>query len=259
MNNSAEKVSPPLGDAYDAQYSGQITPWRELCGRYKAENIEAVCLGRRFARVLDCGAGEGSVLAMLDSSGFCDDLSAIDISSSGIAAVKSRRLTTLREATVFDGYKIPFEDNHFDMAYCSHVIEHVEHPLILLRELSRVAEYQVFEVPLDYSADVDSHSEHYHSYGHINVYSPSTFRFLLRSEGFEVLTERHTRISAEVIRYNWYKNMKMLSNIRGELKLFLWPIYRALRILQLGRTLYRELEYSAYTCLTRRGVGLRIF
>ena len=48
---------------------------------------------------------------MLDSSGFCDDLSAIDISSSGIAAIKSRRLTTLREATVFDGYKIPFEDN----------------------------------------------------------------------------------------------------------------------------------------------------
>ena len=50
--------------AYDAQYSAGTneTEWRELGGRYKAENILALCAGRSFPKVLDCGAGEGAVL-----------------------------------------------------------------------------------------------------------------------------------------------------------------------------------------------------
>ena len=256
---ASNDVSPTLQAAYDEQYSEESTPWRELCARYKADNIEAVCAGQRFARVLECGAGEGSILKFLECDGFCNELTAIEISDSGLRQIAGRQLRTLREARKFDGYRIPYADGSFDLAYCSHVIEHVEHPRILLRELRRVAQHQVFEIPLDYASRVDRHCKHYLSYGHINVFTPATFKFLLISEGFEILRERHTRNPSQVIRFNWYKNMGMRHNWLGEMKLLLWPFYRALRRLQLGASLYKELEYSAYTCLTRSGGSLNVF
>jgi ubiquinone/menaquinone biosynthesis C-methylase UbiE len=252
-------ISPTLQAAYDEQYSDESTPWRELCARYKADNIEAVCAGERFARVLECGAGEGAILKFLEGDGFCDELTAIEISDSGLRQIAGRHLRTLREARKFDGYQIPYADESFDLAYCSHVVEHVEHPRILLRELRRVARRQVFEIPLDYAPRVDTHCKHYLSYGHINVFTPATFKFLLISEGFEILSERYTRNPPQVIRFNWYKNMGMRRNWLGELKLLLWPVYRVLRRLQLGASLYRELEYSAYTCFTRSEGSLKVF
>jgi hypothetical protein len=114
-----------------------------------------------------------------------------------------------------------------------------------------VAGHQVFEIPLDYAPDVDRKCKHHQSYGHINIFTPSTFKFLLKSEGFEILEERYTTTPPEVLRFNWYKNMHMRSNWLGELKVLLWPVYRGARRLQLGAGLYKELEFSAYTCLTR--------
>ncbi|MEJ0037596.1 MAG: class I SAM-dependent methyltransferase [Gammaproteobacteria bacterium] len=259
MTQSMDEVSPSLKSAYDEQYSDEMTPWRELCASAKARNIMAVSAGHRFERVLECGAGEGSILKFLDEAGFCRDLYAIDISDSGIAGIRKRQLPHLREVKKFDGYRIPYADDAFDMVYCSHVLEHVEHPRVLLRELARVSRYQVFEVPLDYSPTVDDQWKHYHSYGHISVFTPGTFRFLLKSEGFQVHAQRYTRNTPEVIRYNWYRNMKMRANPVGEIKLMLWPIYRLVRRLQLGRSLYRELEFSAFTCFTERGAGLKVF
>src|SRR5256885_7858081 len=57
--------------------------------------------------------------------------------------------------------------------------------------------------------------------------SDLTFRFLLMSEGFEILEERYSRNPPEVFRFNWYKNMGMRRNWSGEMKLLLWPAYRS--------------------------------
>jgi ubiquinone/menaquinone biosynthesis C-methylase UbiE len=257
--SAVNDVSPTLQAAYDEQYSDESTPWRELCARDKAANILAVCAGQQYPRVLECGAGEGAILKFLEGAGFCSELSAIEISDSGLRQIEKRRLRTLQHVRKFNGYEIPFADTSFDLVYCSHVIEHVEHPRVLLRELRRVAARQVFEIPLDYAPRVDMQSKHYLSYGHINVFTPSTFKFLLKSEGFEILTERYTHNSPKMIRYNWYRNMGMRRNWTGEMKLLVWPLYRALRRLQLGPALYRELEFSAYTCLTQATGFLKIF
>ena len=251
-------VAPTLQSAYDEFYSDESAPWRELCARYKADNIRVVCSGKQFQRVLECGAGEGAILKFLDASQFCTELAAIEISDSGLRQIEKRQLRKLREAKKFDGYNIPYSDGSFDLAYCSHVIEHVEHPRLLLRELRRVAGHQVFEIPIDYSPGVDRNYKHYQSYGHINIFTPSTFKFLLRSEGFEILGERYTTTSPEVLRFNWYKNMGMRRSWLRELKVLLWPMYRGVRRLQLGAGLYKELESSAYTCLTRSSSELAV-
>jgi ubiquinone/menaquinone biosynthesis C-methylase UbiE len=252
-------VSTTLRSAYAEQYTDQITEWRELGGKYKAENIVAVCKGHPFTRVLDCGAGEGAILKHLDAANVFPELHAIEISDSGIAQIEKRRLASLKEVKKFDGDHIPYTDKYFSMAFCSHVIEHVEHPRMLLRELKRVSEFQVLEVPLDYSRQVDRQVEHFLSYGHINIYTPSLFKFLIKSEGYEILAERLSHTPAEVERYSWYHNLKLKKTFLRELTLRLRPALRLRSRLLRGKSWYEEYAFSAYTCLAKGTGELKIF
>ncbi|GIQ99855.1 MAG: hypothetical protein CM15mP8_0530 [Methanobacteriota archaeon] len=104
---------------YDDFYDDSIVAWRDLGARYKAQNIINVSGGKKYTNVLDCGAGEGSVLKYLDAGDFCENLYAIEISSSGIEKINSLGLTKLKEVKKFDGYSIPYPDNHFDLVFSS--------------------------------------------------------------------------------------------------------------------------------------------
>ena len=258
MPQPSADVTKTLQSAYDDLYTDEMTEWRELGGRLKAQRIVEVCRGLTFDTVLECGAGEGSILQFLGESGLSSSLCAIEISDSAIAQIHKRDIPKLREVKKFDGYSIPYPDKAFDMAYCSHVLEHVEHPRILLRELKRVSNLQVFEVPLDYSIGVDRNVEHFLSYGHINVYTPSLFRFLLKSEGFEIVSELLTEDKKEWVRYSWYNNMQLKRTFRRELQLqrhFL----RKLIGKGLHAERYAEFGHIAYTCLARDVGNLRVF
>jgi ubiquinone/menaquinone biosynthesis C-methylase UbiE len=209
--------------------------------------------------VLECGAGEGSILKFLDASNSFSELYAVEISDSGIEQINKRSLNRLKEVKKFNGYEIPYADKQFDMAYCSHVIEHVEHPRILLRELKRVSNFQIFEIPLDYSIEVDEKVEHFLSYGHINIYTPSLFKFLIKSEGYQIVDEILTRASNEILRFNMYENMNQKKSLFSELVFHLKPFRNLLRRAMLGSRSYREYGYSAYTCLAKGEGELRIF
>ena len=244
---------------YDDFYDESIVEWRELGARYKSQNIFDVTGGKTFENVLDCGAGEGSVLKYLDSADFCQNLYAIEISSSGISKIEGLNLTKLREIKKFDGYSIPFPDKYFDLVYCTHVIEHVEHPRLLLREIKRVSKSQVFEVPLDHVINVDKYYKELHSFGHINVYTPSTFRYLLKSEGFTIKNDFKTKVNKEILRFDMYRNKKINKTILTELKLnILWPIIDVGKRIFWGKKRYSEFGYSAYTCLVEPSGELEI-
>jgi ubiquinone/menaquinone biosynthesis C-methylase UbiE len=252
-------VSSALQAAYDEQYADATSEWREVGGKYKARNIVAVCQGRKFARVLDCGAGEGSVLKFLHETDAFSEFSAVEISASGISRIQARALPRLKEVRKFDGYEIPFADRAFDLAVCSHVIEHVEHPRILLRELRRVSAYQAFEIPLDYQIGVDRQVKHLLSYGHINVYTPSLFRFLLKSEGFEILSERLTHVADEVLAFIRRKEPAAKRSVAGTLRAGAAPLLGFGGRLLRGRRHHEEFDYAAYTCLAREAGELGIF
>jgi hypothetical protein len=145
------------------------------------------------------------------------------------------------------------------MVYCTHVLEHVEHPRILLRELWRVARLQVFEIPLDYSVGCDKSVDHFLACGHINVLTPTTFRFLSRSEGYRIHREHLSYIADDVLRFNWYRNLKLRRKFIREAGLVVRPLRQWVRRLRRGRAKQEEFDYQAYTCLAE-GVGeLKIF
>lgn len=259
MSQLITEVSKTLQSAYDELYTDKMTEWREIGGKFKAANIMNVSRNHKFSKVLECGAGEGSILKFLDASGVFPELHAIEISDTGVCQILKRNLPRLKGVKKFDGYNIPYLDKEFDMVYCSHVIEHVEHPRILLREINRISRYQVFEIPIDYSVKVDINIKHFLSYGHINIYTPSLFKYLLKSEGFEIINELLTHADKEVIRFNWYKNMNRKRTIKSEMSLELYTLRNLLRRIRLGKNAYMENGYSAYTCLAKGASDLQIF
>jgi len=113
---------------------------------------------------------------------------------------------------VFDGYHLPFGDDEFDLVILSHVLEHVEHERMLLRELKRVAKMCLIEVPKDYRFGVDNRLQHFLGYGHINMYTPTSLRYLLLTEGFKVERDLTSMITPEVSRF--YKGKSLLGNLK---------------------------------------------
>jgi SAM-dependent methyltransferase len=81
------------------------------------------------ARMLDVGDTDGLMLKDLGKPGLCFNLNA--------AAVENIRANGI-EAQLGDGQELPFDDAAFDYVLCFETLEHVENPIQLLEQLSRV-------------------------------------------------------------------------------------------------------------------------
>ena len=165
-------------DFYKDYYGGAaLSHWRAAGARDKAEHIVRLCGGDKAGSVLEVGCGDGAVLAELSARGFGGALSGIEISGSGVEMARSRNIARLKAVETFDGRTIPFGDRSFDLVYCTHVLEHVEHERLFLAELARVGRHVFIEVPLEDTLRVARAVVN--DIGHINFYNRVTFRALL--------------------------------------------------------------------------------
>ena len=233
------EISKKLKSQYDQQYSDKTEEWRRIGAIGKMENIIAVTRGMQFNNVIDIGAGDGNILSLLSKSNFCQHYTAVEISDSAIAQLKKKNISGLKQIVQFDGYDLPFEDKAFDLAICSHVIEHVEFPRKLLREIKRVSINQVFEIPIDFSFDVDKKFDHFNAYGHINIYTSALFNFLLLSEGFEIIKYKSALYKKEVVIFQTKK--MTIKYIITMIKRIVWKLI----------PLLMRLKPNTYTVLTR--------
>jgi ubiquinone/menaquinone biosynthesis C-methylase UbiE len=222
-----------------------------LSAKYKAQNIREVCEKHQFSKVLEVGAGDGSILKYLDQFQFSPEIHALEISKSGVEQIVSRKIGSLRSVQIFDGYHIPFKDDEFDLVILSHVLEHVEFERMLLREIKRVAKQVVIEVPIDYRYGVDKRMKHFLAYGHINMYTPSSLRFLLQTEGFEIVTDKISIIEPEVTKFNTFVNQKKNRNFLSSLKIDA-EFWLKMLLIRFGGRQRHEKFASAYTVLLKK-------
>lgn len=194
------KVDLALQEKYDGYYSGQ-SDWRAMGAKDKVDNIVALCRGISQGTILDVGAGEGSLLERLSTIGFGEKYWAAEISESGIATIEGRNIENLAEVRKFDGYSLPYGDREFDLCIASHVLEHVEHERLFLREIARVARHVFIEVPLEDTwrlrQDVIDND-----IGHINFYNPASVRRLVESCGLEVIEQRLFDVSLPTMTFH---------------------------------------------------------
>jgi len=244
-------LSGNVKTAYDDFYKKHDEAWRMLGAKYKAQHIIDVCKGYTFNKVLEVGAGDGSILKLLSEKNFAAEYNAVEISESGVEHIKARAIPNLQSVQLFDGYQLPFADDSFDLIILSHVLEHVEHERLLLREIKRVAKMCVIEVPRDYKAEIDKRIPHFLAYGHINVYTPTLLRYLLHTEGFEVANDMTSIIEPEVTRFNTYINQKKEKSWFKDLKIVAEYAVKNNVGQLLGRKMQEQLA-NAYTVLCRK-------
>ena len=95
--------------------------------------IDLLLSGSPGPRVLDAGAGQGSMSALLERLGF--EVTSTDASEAVVAVLRDRLNGDVRLASVND---LPFANESFDAAVLGEVLEHVEDDLGALVEVSRV-------------------------------------------------------------------------------------------------------------------------
>ncbi len=195
-----QKISNEIHDNYTDYYSEGVTEWRTIGAIGKVQNIQTLCSELKISSVLEIGAGDGSVLQRLSDVDFANELYALEISQSGINAIKSRNISKLKDCILYDGNTIPFETNKFDLAVLSHVVEHLEFPRKLLYEASRIAKYVFVEVPLEDNLRQPKEFV-FDSVGHINLYSPRSIRKLVQSCGLRVINQKVTNPIKETYVY----------------------------------------------------------
>ncbi|MFZ5950606.1 MAG: class I SAM-dependent methyltransferase [Candidatus Rifleibacteriota bacterium] len=87
--------------------------------------------GRQIGKVLEIGAGAGWQARSLAAQGF--QVSAIDVETSYNCT------NSVWPVIQYDGKKIPFDGNTFDIIFSSNVLEHIPHSFEFQKEIHRVS------------------------------------------------------------------------------------------------------------------------
>ena len=180
-------VARELSSLYDTYYSDPVSDRKfALHAEMSMAHIRDLIGAQRFEKVVDVGAGGGSLVELMSQAGLAEQIVALEISSSGLLRIARRRLSNV-SAVPFDGYNIRSADAYFDLAISTHVLEHVEHERLFLRELARISRLVLIEVPLELTSGVVKQASRMRPYGHINFYNHATFKNLLETSGLRVL------------------------------------------------------------------------
>ena len=197
-------VREELKQYYDNFYDDREGEWRWVGSVDKVQNIIDLCEHLPHDSILEIGAGEGSILQRLSQIPFGKQLYSLEISETGAQAIAKKGIATLVESSIYDGYTIPHEDDVFDLAILSHVIEHVEYPRRLLYEAARVARHVFVEVPLEENFRMPKDFR-LRKVGHINFYTYKSFRYLVQSCELNVVDQRITTPCLDTYKYRYGK------------------------------------------------------
>jgi SAM-dependent methyltransferase len=194
-----------LSGFYDSAYARggeRHAAWRELGARGKADHV--VELARRAAlpagSVVEIGCGDGALLAELSSRGFGGSLAGFDISAAAVELARGRVVPRVASLEVFDGVRLPVEDDAFDLGVLSHVLEHVDEPGALLREAARACRALIVEVPLERNASGARPVKRTSSeeIGHVQALDRAAVRELVGSAGLRVAADLLDPLQREV-------------------------------------------------------------
>lgn len=216
---SSEKVNSEISSLYSDYYDkNDLAIKREIAARDSVDHIQSLKNGS-LGNMIDVGAGNGSVVTEILKRDLAESVTAAEISASGIEKINAISSKKMKSVVQFDGYSLPFSDSEFDTAICIHVLEHVEHERMLIREISRISKEIFIEVPLEGGA----RGKAYYDTGHINYYTPLSFRAILETSGLEILNEQIITSSKE---YEIYLYGKAKGTIRSVIRKLVLKLLR---------------------------------
>jgi SAM-dependent methyltransferase len=183
----------PAGD-YTTEATAEslrLGEWRAMGARIKADHVAAL-LGRaglRPSRVVEVGCGDGALLAELSRRGIGTAFDGFEVAAEAVDIARGRGIAGVGRIEAYDGARVPAEDDAYDLAVCSHVLEHVEAPAPIVAELARLAPVVLVEVPLEANRSARRPAKRAEStrIGHVQAFSRSDVHALLAGAGLRAL------------------------------------------------------------------------
>lgn len=212
MEDSADLVR-----FYDDAYSrgpvdaARYARWRALGAVGKADHVIALYTragprtdgraGGRPTSTLEVGCGDGALLCELHRRGFGGTLSGVEITQAAVDI--ARRRGEISSVELYDGLHLPVADGTYELGVLSHVLEHVQDPVALLREVSRACRAVVVEVPLEanWSARRAGKRKHAAEVGHLQRLDRAAVRAIAARAGLSIAAELEDPLPAEVHRF----------------------------------------------------------
>jgi 2-polyprenyl-3-methyl-5-hydroxy-6-metoxy-1,4-benzoquinol methylase len=183
------EVSDDLKKLYGDYYLDEnVLMKRRIAARQTLEHLNLILPRKDYRSIIDIGAGDGSLLEELDKSNVGKELHAVEISESGCACIKEKKLGKVRSINQFDGYNIPVDNSQYELGIAIHVLEHVEHERMFIQEMARTCQFLYIEVPFELTLKIKRNIRIGAEYGHINYYTTDTFKSLLESCNLEIIT-----------------------------------------------------------------------
>ena len=138
-------------------------------------------------RTLDVGTGTGEYLERFPAGSV-----GTDISQKNISIVREKGLGIVNADF---NERLPFDDRTFDTVFCSHVLEHIDSPLGLLKEMNRVLKetgHLVLALPSEVTF-VNLFTKGYYKghTGHLYGFSAQSINSLFKQADFETKLLRY--------------------------------------------------------------------
>lgn len=181
-----------LGHKYGYK-AESLTKWKHLLGiliylhpaRRSGLDFKVMCQPiQHGGLLLDIGCGSGSMLKLMQSLGCC--VEGVDIDPLAVENAKSKGLK-VRLGKIED---LMYPDNHFDVITMSHIIEHVQDPLQLLRECHRILKLSGHLIVVTPNSESLGHRIFKINWReldpprHLHIFTPSSLHQLAKRAGF---------------------------------------------------------------------------
>lgn len=158
-------------ERYDELFFGERTnelnPYTEI--QYLLEMLNPK------GEVLDIGCGLGRYFTCFEGS----KISATELSIKCIAdIIKSKPYVNVHQW--FAGYPLPFNDEQFDLVFCGEMLEHVENPKEVLREIFRkvkIGGWLILTFPYKDSIKCEEHLWEYDEEDIVELFEGSSFNY----------------------------------------------------------------------------------
>jgi SAM-dependent methyltransferase len=174
----------------DGSYSSKNPGWHEDHAPWKARQVLSMLGDRSFRpeSIVDIGCGTGGVLEVIAGALNGTRLVGYDPSSQAIGMVERSDRVELRVGTPKDVHE------HYDLALSLDVFEHVEDYIGFLRSLRPIADWFIFHIPLDVSAQSVIRERPLlaarSAVGHLHYFTHRTALATLETAGFEIVCDK---------------------------------------------------------------------
>lgn len=161
----------------------------DTSGQYVPCQAEAyfLCLNnyvKENDKVLDIGFGLGYGLTILSIK--AKEVHGVDVDQKAVDHIKTHcwgKNPKIKRVQLYDGYRLPYTDNYFDIITCVDVLEHVEDYDKLVKELLRVSKRGVFFSTPNRRPEYTNSDGTPKNYWHLREWSKSELNTILKKHG----------------------------------------------------------------------------